>query len=176
MALQEEERIEDTREQELSTADHVKLALLGWLAMIGFDFFLHGGLLESVYSQPSPFLVSAERAFLLIPVGYVSFLLMAALLTWLMARLRMTGWRQGGRFGLIVGGLTWGALILGLVSISTIPLTLALAWFLGQTVELGLGGAVIGHGAETRNLRRLLAGVIIFALAAFAATVVLQNV
>jgi len=31
--------------------------LLGWLAMVGFDFFLHGGLLAGLYIQPDAFLL-----------------------------------------------------------------------------------------------------------------------
>ena len=58
-----------------STIHLIKLTLLSWFSMIGFDFFLHAGLLASLYSQPSPFLLPSDRAFKMIPVGYISFLL-----------------------------------------------------------------------------------------------------
>jgi len=51
--------------------------------MLGFDFFLNAGLLSRMYLKPSPFLLPPERMFKLIPLGYLSFLLMAVLLYWL---------------------------------------------------------------------------------------------
>ena len=95
------------------------LALLAWLSMIGFDFFLHAGLLARLYVEPSPFLLSPTQAFSLIPLGYLSFLVLAILLIWLMGKLEIYGWRRGLIFGFKLGALAWGAFILGLFSIST---------------------------------------------------------
>ncbi|MEJ2412947.1 MAG: hypothetical protein P8Y34_08130, partial [Anaerolineales bacterium] len=61
--------------------------LLSWLAVLGFDFFLHGGLLASLYTKPSPFLLPPEQAFRLIPLGYLAFLIFEIFLVWLMVRL-----------------------------------------------------------------------------------------
>ena len=57
----------------LSLRSLILLTLLGWLSMIGFDFFLHAGLLARLYLIPSPFLLPATTTFRLIPVGYLSF-------------------------------------------------------------------------------------------------------
>src|SRR6266496_3077714 len=81
------------------------VCLLGWLAMLGIDFFLHGGLLAAFWFQESPFLLPPAQAFSLIPVGYTAFLLLAILLLWLMTQLAITGWRQGFIFGLKLGAL-----------------------------------------------------------------------
>ena len=56
----------------LSLRSLILLTLLGWLSMIGFDFFLRGGVLARLYLTPSPFLLPATSAFSLIPVGYLS--------------------------------------------------------------------------------------------------------
>ncbi len=40
----------------------IKISLLAMLATIGFDLFLHSGVLARLYSKPSPFLLSAEQA------------------------------------------------------------------------------------------------------------------
>ncbi len=153
----------------------IKLTLLAWLAMIGVDFFLHAGVLAPLYAEPSPFLLPPERAFALIPIGYASFLLLAILLVWLMVKLERSGWRQGAVFGAQLGGLAWGALVLGLYSIATASPALLLGWFMGQTIELSLAGIVVGKGLANTNLRRLffqvLGGVVLLIIL----SIILQN-
>lgn len=151
------------------------LTSIAWLAMLGFDFFLHAGLLAGLYLQPSPFLLPPLAAFGLLPVGYLSFLLLAVLLAWLMIRLKLTGWRAGAIFGLELGGLTWGAFVLGLLSVSTASFSLLMGWFIGQTLELAIAGAVIGSGLAGMRLRRLFGVVIVFVLLSVITTIVLQS-
>lgn len=154
----------------------IKTTLLSWFAMIGFDFFLHAGLLADLYAQDSPFLLPSERAFALIPVGYASFLLLAILLTWLMARLEIRGWRDGGLFGLKLGGLAWGALVLGLYSIATASPALLIGWFAGQTAELGIAGLITGHALAVGNLRRLTGVVSGLVFILLVVSILLQNI
>lgn len=154
----------------------IKLVLLAWLSMIGFDFFLHAGVLAPLYQQKSAFLLPPERAFALIPIGYLSFLGLAVLLIWLMHKLNVQGWQKGTLFGLQLGVLAWGSLTLGLYSISTASPELLWGWFLGQTVELGIAGAVGGHALAKRNLGRLFWLVFVFAILAILAGIIWQNV
>lgn len=102
----------------------VSIGLLSWLSMLGVDFLLHGGVLAGLYAQPGPFLLQPSDAFGQVPLGYASFLLLSALLLWLKLRLGLSGWRQGFPFGLRSGALIWGALVLGLFSVSTAGLAL----------------------------------------------------
>ena len=161
-------------EQAFSLGTTIKLTLLAWLSMIGLDFFLHAGVLAFLYVEPSPFLLPPERAFALIPVGYLSFLGLAILLIWLMARVGIQGWRQGAVFGLKLGALTWGALVLGLLSISTASPALLIGWLLGQTTELGVAGMVAGSGFTGVRLGRLFLKVVASVIGAFAVTILLQ--
>jgi hypothetical protein len=154
----------------------IQIGLLAWLAMIGFDMFLHGGVLAGHYARPHPFLLPPETAFRLIPVGYAAFLLFAVLIVWLAVRLNVSSWREGLRFGLVFGGLVWGAFSLGLVSITTASPLLMLGWFVGQAVELGIAGAVIGSGLGGTRLRRLSLKVIAFVVLAIVLSVALQNI
>ncbi|MBI4316807.1 MAG: hypothetical protein HY679_12800, partial [Chloroflexi bacterium] len=133
------------------------------------------GLLAGLYVQPSPFLLPPLTAFALIPVGYLSFLLLAVLLVWLMIRLKLAGWRQGALFGLELGGLAWGAFVLGLLSVSTTSLPLLMGWFIGQTLEMAMAGAVIGSGLAGVRLRRLFGVVIVFVLLSIITTIILQS-
>jgi hypothetical protein len=151
------------------------LTFIAWLSMLGFDFLLHAGLLAGLYLQPSPFLLPPLTALSLIPIGYLSFLLLAVLLVWLMMRLKLAGWRQGAIFGLQLGSLAWGAFVLGLLSISTARFSLVIAWFIGQTLELALAGAVVGSGFAGRRLWRLFGVVIVFVLLAVLTTIILQS-
>jgi hypothetical protein len=51
--------------------------MLSWLAMIGVDVFLHAGLLAPLYDWDSPFLLRPDEAFVRIPIGHLSFLIIA---------------------------------------------------------------------------------------------------
>lgn len=153
----------------------VLLTGIAWLAMVGFDFLLHAGVLAGLYLRPSPFLLPPLIAFQRIPLGYLSFLLTAVLLAWLMRQLQLNGWRTGALFGLKVGALIWGAFVLGLGSISSGSLTLLLAWFVGQTLEMALGGAVIGSGLAGTRLRRLFGVVFGFVILVVITVIILQS-
>jgi hypothetical protein len=89
----------DKNHNSSSLGFYIKLTLLAWLTMIGFDFFLHAGVLASLYTMPSTFLLPPERAFALIPIGYFSFLGLALLLIWLMTKLSIQDWKKGMLFG-----------------------------------------------------------------------------
>jgi hypothetical protein len=141
----------------------------------GTDLVLHAGILAWLYAQPSPFLLDPVQAFNRIPLGYLSFFVLA-LLVHVAARLGIQHWRAGMQFGLMLGASVWGALALGLASISTAPWGLLVGWFLGQTVELGLAGALVGAGLQGVRTRKLWLFVIGWCIAAVAVTVLLQNV
>jgi len=158
------------------TKKQLQATILGWLTMLGWDFFLHGGLLASHYVKESSFLLGPQEAFRLIPLGYLSFLIYAILLTWVMPRFALSNRKQAFVFGLTFGLFTWGGFVLGLMSISTIDTSLAISWILGQTVEIGLGALVIYLSLQAESLRRISLFVFLFIIFAFAATIILQSV
>jgi hypothetical protein len=153
----------------------ILIGLLSWLSMLGLDFFLHGGLLAELYVQPSPFLLSPSDAFRRIPLGYLAALLLCALLLWLMLKLELSGWRQGLSFGLLLGALIGGTALLGLLSISTAELNLLVGWFTGQTVQMGLAGAVAGSGLAGKTLKTILVRVAALVLLLAAVTIAMQS-
>ncbi|MFC1915917.1 hypothetical protein ACFLW4_04405 [Chloroflexota bacterium] len=93
-----------------------------------------------------------------------------------MTRLDIVGWRAGLVFGLKIGAIIWGALVLGLLSISTASVSLLAGWFLGQTVEIGIAGMVMGSGLSTNRLRSLLVKVVIFFVVMVVLAILLQNI
>ena len=143
--------------------------------MIGVDFLLHGGLMAGFYAEPGPFLLSPAKAFRLIPVGYISFLVLACLLIWLMHHLKIRGASDGFMFGLKLGAFVWGGLALGLLSITTADPWLLVGWFLGQTAELGIAGAFAGSAFAGAKILRLLGLVFLLIILCFIITIVLQN-
>jgi hypothetical protein len=154
----------------------VGVTLLSWLVVIGIDFLFHASILAPLYAQPEPFLLPPERAFALIPLGYLSFLLLSVMLVWLMNRLSITIWEEGLIFALILGALIWGAFILGLLSIATINPLLALSWFLGQTIELGIAGLVAGAGLGAESLKKLALGAVVILFVSVVVGILLQNI
>jgi len=149
---------------------------LAWLAMVAVDFFLHGGLLAPLYDWDSPFLLGPVDAFLRIPIGYLGLLILAAGLAVLLARLGVDSARDGGMVGAGVGAVGWGAVVLGLWSISTADPALLVGWWVSQTVELGAGGFIIGSMLGGTPRRRMVTWVAVLVVAAVVLTVVLQTV
>jgi hypothetical protein len=131
----------------------VATVALTWLAMLGLDLFLHAGLLAPLYDWQNPFLLPPGEAFARIPIGYLAFLVLAIGLAWLLPRLGVAGGRSGGITAGGLGAVTWGALLLGLWSISTADLPLLAGWWAGQTLELGVGGFVVGSILGGARLR-----------------------
>ena len=98
---------------------YVQLSLLVWVAIVGVDFFLHGGVFASTYTQDSPFLLPAINAFRRIPLGYLTLLATAGLLVWITDQAAANGWRRGLVTGLCLGAVMGLSFALGLYSIST---------------------------------------------------------
>jgi hypothetical protein len=123
--------------------------------MIGVDLALHAGLLAPLYDWGSPFLLHPTDAFVRIPIGYLSFLVLAIALAWLLQRFDIHTARDGALTAGVFGAVIWAALLLGLWSISTADLALLAGWWIGQTVELAVCGLVIGSvlgGARLRSV------------------------
>ncbi len=174
--LETERTMVDSGDDSNSARTLIALAALGWLSMLAVDFFLHAGLLAELYTRASPFLLPPEDAFRRIPLGYLSFLILDVLLLWLMLKLDIRTWRGGFAFGMILGAMIWGSLTLGLYSISRASPMLLLGWFAGQSVELGVAGAVIGSGLAGTSLRRLFLYVLSLLVTLVILTIVLQNI
>lgn len=146
-----------------------------WLLALGFDLFLHGGLLARLYTLPDPFLLAPADAFRRIPLGYLAFLVLTGSLYWLLRRLGVRGALAGWRYGLATGAVLWGAFTVGLYSISTAGIPLLAGWWIGQSVELGLAGAVLGAALDGVPPKRIWRVVAVAVIACVAATIIMQS-
>ena len=149
--------------------------ILTWLAMLAVDLVLHAGLLSGFYVAGGSFLLSPADAFVRIPAGYAAFLVLAIALVWLIGRLNAVGVRNGAMVGLLGGAVTWGALVLGLWSITTASPGLLAGWWIGQSVELAVGGGVAGALFAGARRRRVGAAVGAMLVVSFSVTVFLQS-
>lgn len=120
-----------------------KLLFSTLLIVIGFDFILHAGILNSLYDFSNPFFIDPNLAAKLIPLGYFSFLIQIYFLNSLIMNLEINNEREGFKFGIKFGMVIWTSLILGLISIAAIPIYLAIGWLIGQIIELGIAGYVL---------------------------------
>lgn len=154
----------------------IKLTLLVWVAMIGIDFFLHGGVFAAIYEQDNPFILPANEAFRRIPLGYLALLATSALLVWIIEQSSARGWRKGFVLGIVLGAVMATSSFLGLYSISTASLQLLTAWFVAQVFEIAIAGAIIGQGLLVHSLRKLTVAVVLGFVLLFAGTVVIQNI
>ena len=93
-----------------------------------------------------------------------------------MHRLDVRGWRDGLIFGVKLGALVWGAMVLGLMSVSTASMGLLVGWFFGQTVELGIAGVFAGSVLSGARLSRLFMAVVGLLFLSALITVVLQSI
>jgi hypothetical protein len=88
--------------------------MLAWLAMVGVDLLFHAGLFAAVFDRArEPSLLADEALFRRIPVAYLTLLVGATVLAWLLSRLGATGGVAsivGSASGLVVGVMGLGAL------------------------------------------------------------------
>jgi len=162
--------------REFRTSFIIRLILLSLLSVIGFDFLLHAGILSPLYRDPGTFLLPSETAFKLIPLGYLAFAILNVMLAWLMIRLGIQGVTAGLKFGIVMGLFIWMALALGVASIAAAPIKLLVGWVAGQTMELGLAGAILGAGFMNRNLKRLGLWCLVIFLVCTVLGIVIQNI
>lgn len=143
--------------------------------MFGFDIFQNAGVFARLWLDPGPAFLPPEKLFQRIPLGYLTFLISASMLTWLMLRLKIAGWKQGALFGLELGGLLSVTWVLALGSVFAIRHSLLVVWFFGGMVQYISAAAVIGSGLSSDHLGRLSVVVVGLVAALVVATIVLQT-
>ncbi len=138
-----------------NTKQLLGIGLLSWFALLGVDFLSYAGVFAGLFQDANTFFLSPEKLFARIPVGYLSFAVLVGFLLWLMLRLDTRGWRDGAKLGGWVGALVFGSQLMGLWSIAPAPARLLFVWWVVQTVELAVAGAVAGAAFGGFPLRRL---------------------
>jgi hypothetical protein len=117
-----------------------RTALLVWVLWLGIDFFAYAGLFAGQFSTPTPFLLRSDELFARIPLGYAAFLIYVATTLWLIRALGIASPLRGAMVAGCFGAAITIAGNLGVLSVSTIGLSLALDWTLVQVVEFAVAG------------------------------------
>ena len=151
-----------------------KAVILAWISSIAVDFFLNGGVFASYFSSGDSFIVSTSEAFVRIPLGYISLLLLvlvlAFLVYWKSGLTVYGGVKMSVAYGVVVASST----VLGLWSITVAPTEFLLIWFVDQVLELSVAGTIlsISRAAPSRRITRDVAiGVAVL----FVGGIALQN-
>ena len=153
-----------------------RIVFLSWLGFIGFDLFLHAGLLAFLYHEDSPAILSPLDSFYRIPIGYLALFLYCMLLYWLIVLFNVTSTNEIIKFSALIG------LFLSLIStfaqfsIININTLLLLGWGIGLIIEFILSGFIIALCLSGYPFKRLLIYVLLFDLVLFLVTVIMQSI
>ena len=112
--------------------------LLAWLVFIGIDFFFHASLLKSLWQDDIDTFKPETDLFVLIPFGYLSFLLLTLLVGYCFIKIFPTkpDGKQVFLFSLIFGGLYAASNLFGLYSYVNIPLKHLMAYNVVYFIEI----------------------------------------
>ena len=153
-----------------------KIIFLSWLGFIGFDLFLHAGLLAKLYHDDNPAILPPLDAFYRIPFGYIAFFLYWIFLYWLIIKAELSDRIVIIRFSAIVGVFLGISSTLAQFSILQVNELLLIGWGLGFIIEIIIAGTIIAYALTGYSYKKLFYFVLLFDIALFIITVVMQNI
>ena len=153
-----------------------KIILLSWLGFIGFDLFLHAGLLAMLYHEDNPAILPPLDAFYRIPFGYFAFFLYCVFLYWLIIKAKLSDRIAIIRFSVIVGVFLGISSTLAQFSILQVNELLLIGWGIGLIIEIIIAGIIIAYALTGYSRKRLFYIVLLFDVTLFIITVVMQNI
>ena len=109
-----------------------------WLAFIGIDFIFHASLLKSLWQEEVAAFKPQIDLFILIPIGYLSFLLLTILVGYVFTRIFLV---KPSIYEVAIFGVTFGLLyafgnMLALYSFVNIPLLQLVVFHLIYIIEI----------------------------------------
>lgn len=112
--------------------------MIAWIVFIGIDFFFHASLLESLWQEEIEAIKPKIDLFILIPIGYLSFLLLTLLVGYSFTKIYPSkpSRKEAIVFSLIFGLLYSGSNFLALLSYVAIPLKHVMIFNLVYFIEI----------------------------------------
>lgn len=116
----------------------IKIALLAWLIFVGIDFLFHASLFRALWKEDAGALKAPAQLALLIPAGYLSFLLLCSLLSYVFFKLfkAKPKFQELVHFAFIFSILYSAANFFGLYSYIKLSLKQLIAFNLVYFIEL----------------------------------------
>jgi len=152
--------------------------LLAWLVFLMLDFLAHAGLFTSLWAEDLPALKSKGTLFRLIPLGYLSFLILTFLIGWIYVRLFNTrgSVRKGLGFGMTFGLLFSLSIFLGWYSFINLPILFLLMASLVYFTEISSVGFVYGFLLHPVSVKKRIWGLLAIIFMGLVLGIALQNI
>ena len=133
-------------------------ALIAWIVFIGIDFFFHASLLESLWQDDIDSIKPKMDLFLLIPLGYLSFLLLTVLVGYSFTKIFQTEPNRNKALGfaLIFGLLYSTSNLLGVYSYVNIPLKHLIIMNVIYFIEIAAVVFIFYKATYRKKLNRIL--------------------
>jgi hypothetical protein len=168
------------KEQEMrgpSGATFLPAAIAAWCVFLVLDFLTHAIFLASWWRSTEKYWLPPRELFRLIPLGYTSFAIYCAALTWLLRRLynERLDFATGLRFGAVAGLVSGTGSVLGTYSAFRMPISALLVWPASLTLDSTVAGAIAAWVLVAERPWRRVGLVFGVAVALFILGVVIQN-
>ncbi len=132
--------------------------ILAWVVFIGIDFLFHASILESLWQEEIDSIKPTTDLFILIPMGYLSFLLLTILVGFTFTKIypsKPEG-MQVVRFSLIFGLLYSLSNLFGLYSYMNIPLKQLIIHNLVYFIEISAVVFIFYKSIYRKNLNKII--------------------
>ena len=152
--------------------------ILSWLIFIGIDFLFHAGILTNLWDEEIAAFKSKEELARLIPVGYLSFLLLTALIGYVFFNFFKTKpkFTSVVQFGLIFGILFALSNQLGLYSFIDMPFKQSISFNLVYFVEIFFISLSLYYLRFSVNWKRTVLYTILIFIGLVILGILIQNV
>jgi len=153
-------------------------SVMAWLFFLMLDFLAHATLLNRFWAKEYPALKSKEELFRLIPLGYLSFLILTLLIGWIYIRFVKDGGntKKGLSFGAAFGGLYAVVTFLSWYSALNLPALFVLLISFVYFIEIAAVGFTFGFLMPPVPVKKrvwALVGIIFFG---FVLSIIIQNI
>ena len=153
-------------------------AIIAWIVFIGIDFFFHASLLESLWQEEMDSIKPKMDLFVLIPLGYLSFLLLTVLVGYSFTKIFQTKPNRNKvlGFALIFGLLYSISNLLGVFSYVNIPLKHLIVMNVIYFIEISAVVFIFYNAAYRNKLNRVLWYSILTFFALVIIGIIIQNI
>jgi hypothetical protein len=133
-------------------------AIIAWIIFIGIDFFFHASLLEPLWQEEIESIKPDTDLFILIPIGYLSFLLLTVLVGYIFTKIYQSkpNSKEVIGFSLIFGFLFSGSNLLALFSYVDIPLKQIIIYNVVYFVEISAVIFIFYKSMFRKNINKLI--------------------